>query len=459
MGRRQQKAARISARLVEDEEYQLRHERCAGIDVAKASAVICVRLPAVREGGRRVSRIETCGATVPEVAEAAVRLLEDGVQMVSMESTSDYWRVWFYVLEAAGLAVQLVNSSQARQLAGRPKTDRADAQWLARLTEMGLLRPSFVPPAEIRGLRDCTRMRIHLVHDRTRQYQRLEKLLEGALVKLTSVASLATASAKAMVRAMIAGERDPQALAAMAQTRMKAKHEDLVRALTGMMFGDQHAHLARMLLNLIGYLDEEIAVLEDKIAACLDQIPAAHGVDGDGATGPGAGAGPDAAILPAVQRLAEIPGVSQDLARAIIAETGLDMTRFPTAAHLVSWAGLAPVARQSGPRTRKAKKGQGDSYLRGLCTQAANGTSGTATFLGERLGRIARRRGGTRARVAVARSILIIIWHLLKNPEARFADLGPDWHARKTDKDKKARNLIRQLEALDLDVIVTPRAA
>jgi transposase len=453
------RARKVPAQLVEDEEYQLRYERAAGIDVAKASAVICVRLPPVREGGRRVSRIETAGATVPEVAAAAGRLLEAGVQMVPVESTSDYWRVWFYVLEAAGLAVQLVNSSQARQLAGRPKTDRADAQWLARLTEMGLLRPSFVPPAEIRELRDYTRMRIHLVHDRTRAYQRLEKLLEGALVKLTSVASLATASAKAMIRAMIAGQRDPQALAALAQTSMKAKHDDLVRALTGMMFGDHHAHLARMLLNLIGYLDEEIGILEDKIAACLDQIPPAQGVDSDGATGPGAGTGPDAAVLPAVKRLAEIPGVSEDLARAIIGETGLDMTRFPTAAHLVSWAGLAPVARQSGPRTRKAKKGQGDSYLRGLCTQAANGTARTDTFLGERLRRLAKRRGGARARVAVARSILIIIWHLLADPEARFADLGPDWHARKTDKDKKTRTHLRQLQALGWDVTLTPRAA
>jgi transposase len=306
VGRRQQKQ-KLSAQLVEDEEYQLRYERAAGIDVAKASAVICVRLPPVREGGRRVSGIETAGATVPEVAAAAGRLLEAGVQMVSMESASDYWRVWFYVLEAAGLAVQLVNSSRARQLAGRPKTDRSDAQWLARLTEMGLLRPSFVPPAEIRELRDYTRMRIHLVHDRTRACQRLEKLLEGALVKLTSVASLATASAKAMIRAMIAGQRDPQALAALAQTSMKAKHDDLVRALTGMMFGDHPAHLARMLLNLIGYLDEEIGILEDKIAACLDQIPRAQGVDGDGATGPGAGTGPDAAVLPAVKRLGRDP--------------------------------------------------------------------------------------------------------------------------------------------------------
>jgi len=141
--------ARIGARLVEDEEYQLRYERAAGIDVAKASGVVCVRLPPAREGGRRVFRTEEVGATVPEVMALAARLLDDGVELVSMESTSDYWRVWYYVLEAAGLRVQLVNSSLARQLAGRPKTDRLDAQWLARLTEMGLLRPSFVPPPEV----------------------------------------------------------------------------------------------------------------------------------------------------------------------------------------------------------------------------------------------------------------------------------------------------------------------
>jgi transposase len=314
------------------------------------------------------------------------------------------WRIWYYVLEAHGLAVQLVNSSQARQLAGRPKTDDLDAQWLARLTEMGLLRPSFVPPPQIRQLRDWTRMRVHLVHDRTRQYQWLEKLLEGALVKLTSVTSLRTASARAMIRAMIAGQRDPQQLAALAQTRLKAKHDELVQALDGAMFGGHHACLAAMLLNLIGYLDEEIEMLDGKIAACLDQIPQARGVDADGS--PGAGAAPDAAVLPAVQRLAEIPGVSEDLARAIIGETGLDMTRFPTAAHLVSWAGLAPVARQSGPRSRKPKKGQGDSYLRGFCTQAANGAARTDTFLGERHRRVAKKRGPGRAKVAVARSIL-----------------------------------------------------
>jgi transposase len=196
--------------------------------------------------------------------------------------------------------------------------------------------------------------------------------------------------------------------------------------------------------------------LEDKIAACLDAIPAAQGVDADGTAG---GVGPDPVMLPAVWRLAEIPGVSTELACQVIGEIGLDMSRFPTAAHLVSWAGLAPVANQSGPRARKGKKGHGDSYLRGYCTQAATGAAGTNTFLGERHRRLTKRRGAGRAKVAVARSILIIIWHLLKNPEARFTDLGPEHYASRTDKDKKTRNLIRQLNALGVDVTLTARAS
>ena len=324
---------------------------------------------------------------------------------------------------------------------------------------MGLLRPSFVPPAEIRALRDCARTRLGLVRDRTREYQRLEKLLEGALVKLSAQVSLTTDSARAMIEAMIAGQRDPAVLADLAIGRMRAKKGQLVQALDGMMFDDHHAGLARLHLDHITFLDRKIAALDDAISACLEAIPASWGVDAGGATGPGAGTAPGAAVLPAAERLAEIPGVSPDLARAIIAETGLDMTRFPDAAHLVSWAGLAPVARQSGPRDRKPKKGQGNSYLRGLCTQAANGTARTETFLGERLRRIAKRKGGARARVAVGRSILTIIWHLLNDPEARFTDLGPDWHDRKISRDKKIRGHIRQLEALGLDVTVIPRAA
>ena len=324
--------------------------------------------------------------------------------------------------------------------------------WLARLTEMGLLRASFVPPKPIRDLRDYTRARTRLVRERTRCWQRLEKLLEAALVKVSSVASkLTTLSAQDMIKAMVAGQRDPQVLADLARARMRAKHDDLVQALDG-MFDDHHGELAGLLLDQIAFLDARIAQLTARAAELTAAMPAAWGVDPDGTTGPGAGTGPDAPVLPAVARLAEIPGVSETLARAVIAETGLDMTRFPTAAHLVSWAGVCPSARPSGPRSRPGKKGQGDTWLRGALGQAAVGASRTATFLGERYSRIVRRRGKAKAQVAVARSILVIIWHLLKNPEARFTDLGYGYYQARTDTDRKLRNHIRQIQALGFEV-------
>jgi transposase len=392
------------------------------------------------------------------VTELGRQLMKDQVQMVTLEATSDYWRIFYYVLEMCGLAVQLVSPSQAKNLKGRPKTDKHDAMWLARLTEWGMLRPCFVPPAPIRALRDYTRARTDLVRERTRCWQRLEKLLEGALIKLSSVASkLTTQSAQDMVKAMIAGERDPRVLANMAQTRMRAKHDALVEALAG-MFDSHHGELAEMELDQIAFLNERIGKLEASIGATLAAIPAAQGVNADGTTGPDAGQGPDAAVLPAVMRLAEIPGISEQVAAAIIAETGLDMTRFPTAAHLVSWAGLCRVASQSGPRSRGGKKGHGNAYLRSSLGQAAIGASRTPTFLGERYGRIARRRGKAKAQVAVARSILVIIWHLLSDPAARYTDLGPDYVASRTDRDKKIRNHVRGLKSMGLEVTLTPAA-
>jgi transposase len=460
--RKPQKRKRMSARIVEDEDYQLRHEKVAGIDVAKASGMICLRLPPEDGRGKRFSKVWETGSTVPETQAVAEELLAAGVELVSMESTSGYWRTWFATLEAAGLEVQLVNASQARNLPGRPKTDKADAQWIARLTEMGLLRPSFVPPPEIRALRQYTRQLLHLTQDRTRCWQRLEKTLEDALCKLTSVISklAGSVSARAMIEAMIAGERDPGRLADLALTRMKARRPELVKAFTGMRFGDEHAFAAAAHLRAAGFLDAEIAALEAQAAAHVKAIPAAWGIDADGTTGPDAGGGADAAVLPAVARLDEIPGISPLAAIALIAEIGLDMSRFPTPEALCSWAGLAPVADQSGPRRGRGKKGQGNSYARRLCTMAADSAARTPTFLGERHRRLASRPGGggrRKANVAVGRSILVIVWHLLSNPEARYRDLGPDHYARHADTNRKIRGHIRQLEALGLNVTVAPR--
>ena len=444
--------------VIDDEEHERIHDKVAAIDVAKDAGVVCTRTPHPSRPGARRSRIWTVKARMNTIRALGRQLHKDGIEIVTLESTSDYWRIWFFVLEAAGLAVQLDGAAQAKNLPGRPKTDKLDAQWLARLTEMGLLRASFVPPKAIRDLRDYTRARTRLVQERTRCWQRLEKLLEGAQVKLSSVASkLTTVSAQDMIRAMIAGQRDPRVLAALARTGMKAKHDELVQALDGMS-GDHHGELAQLLLDQIAGLDGKITQLGTRIEQAVTALPDAWGINAGGTTGPQAGTGPDAAVIPAVTRLAEIPGISENLARAVIAETGLDMRRFPTAGHLVSWAGLCPTARQSGPRTRAGKKGQGNTWLRGHLGQAAAGAARTATFLGERYHRIARRRGKAKAQVAVARSILVIIWHLLADPSARYTDLGYGYYQDRTDKDRKLRNHMRQIEALGFTVTLNKTA-
>jgi transposase len=234
----------------------------------------------------------------------------------------------------------------------------------------------------------------------------------------------------------------------------------LAEALTGMRFGPEHAHMAASLLRAIDLLDAELADLHEQVTAQLAAIPASWGVDADGVTGPAAGRAADAAALAAADRLDEIPGLGRESAIALIAEIGLDMSRFPTAAHLVSWAGLTPTARQSGPRKGRGKKGRGNTYAKRIAVLAAYGAANTDTFLGERFGRLAARPGGggrKKAGCAVGRSILIIVWHLLNDPAARYRDLGRDWHARHTDRSRKARNAQRQLEALGYDVIITLR--
>jgi transposase len=432
--------------------------RVAAIDVAKASGMVCTRVPHEMRPGKRVTKTWSVAATTRSIIELADHLACQGIERVVVESTSDYWRPFFYLLEARGLTVWLVNARDVKNVPGRPKTDKLDAVWLAKLNERGMLRPSFVPPVEVRRLRDYTRLRLDLTEERSRHKQRMEKLLEDALIKLSIVATdIFGVSGRQMIEAMIAGERDPRVLAELAKGRMRSKHAALLAALDG-RFDDHHAELAQMILDQVDVLTRQIDRLTVRIDDLITDMAAPADPDTDD---PGSGNRPDhhLAPLPVLDRLDEIPGVGRRGAQIIIAEIGLDMRRFPTAAHLVSWAKLCPATTQSGARTKAGKSGKGNRYLSGLLGEVAAAAAKTDTFLGERYRRLIKRMPKPKALVALARSILTIIWHLLADPASRYHDLGSDFHATRIDTGRKTRNLVRQLEALGHKVALTPAEA
>ena len=466
---------RVPEEILDEEQEQVLQRVCA-IDVAKDAGQVCVRTPTA--GGRRKSTIWVVEATTTAVLQLGEQLAGQRIEMVTLESTSDYWRIFYYLLEASGLPVQLVNARDVKNVPGRAKSDKIDAVWLAKLTERGMLRASFVPPRPVRVLRDYTRTRIDLTRDRTRYYQRLEKLLEDALIKVSAVASsLTTVSTRDMVDALIRGHRNPEVLADLARGAMRRKRPALVRALTG-AFDDHHAELATILLGQIDALTAQIDHLTTRIAQLIAELPATTSGPGQPTgrpdptspdpTGPDpTGPDPTDSTGPATpptrrgvtQRLADIPGVSLEAAQVIVAEIGTDMTRFRTPQHLVSWAHLSPRLIQSGPKRRGGKTSRGNPYLKGILGIAATAASRTDTFLGERYARIVKRRGKGKALVAVSRSILVIVWHLLADPDANYHDLGADFHTRHTNIQRKIRNHVRQLEALGLHVTLTPAAA
>lgn len=435
------------------EDYEEVVERVAAIDVAKASGKVCTRVPHPNTPGRRVTKVWDVSATTNAIMGLADELWRQRVERVVVESTSDYWRPFVYLLQARGLVVWLVNARDVKQVPGRPKTDKLDAVWLAKLNERGMLRPSFIPPAEIRQLRDYTRLRADLVQDRTRHKQRVEKLLEDSLIKLSTVATdIFGKSGRAMLAALIAGERDPDVLAELALGKMRPKRAALKEALTG-RFDEHHAELISMLLDEVDAISAKIDRLTLRVEQLLAQIPAAAAPPAS----PGA-RDDGTAPLSAVARLDEITGIGVVAAQAIIAEVGLDMAQFPTAGHLVSWAKLSPRTIQSGTRTRSAKTGKGNPYLKRVLGEAAAAAARTDTFLGERYRRLVKRRGKLKALVAVARSILVIIWHLLADPTARFHDLGPDFYTTAVNTQRRTRNLVHQLEVLGHNVTLTPAA-
>jgi transposase len=410
-------------------------ERVAALDIGKAELVCCVRVPSARGSGKRLQEVRTYQTMTRSLLVMSDRLRQLGVTRVVMEATSDYWKPVFYLLEAQGFEVWLVNARDVKHLPGRPKTDRLDAVWLCKVAERQMLRPSFVPPPPIRRLRDLTRYRADLVATRTAEKNRAEKLLEDAQIKLSVVASdIVGVSGRAMMAALIAGERDPKVLARLARTRMRAKLGLLEEAFVG-HFTDHHGFLLATMLSRIDQASADIAALERKIEAEIAPFAAT------------------------ADQLDEITGVGRVAAWVLIAEIGVDMGRFPTPGHLTSWARYAPGVKQSaGKRKGAATTGHGNPYLARVLGEAAVAAGRTNTFLGERYRRIARRRGTKKAIVAVGRSILVIVWHLLADPTARFHDLGADFYDTRSNADRKKRNHIRQLEALGYKVTLEPAA-
>jgi transposase len=396
--------------------------RVAALDIGKASLVCCVRVPDEDKPGRRRQEVRTFATMTRSLLELHDWLVAQGVSLCVMEATSTYWKPPFYLLEDA-VECWVVNARDVKNVPGRPKTDRLDAVWLAKLAERGMLRPSFVPPAWQRELRDLCRYRRTLIQERTREKQRAEKLLEDTQIKLSAVISdIFGVSGRAMLEALIAGQRDPCALADLARGSMRGKKSVLQEALTG-HFRDHHGYLLRMMCDRVDALTAQIDALTGRIEEAI------------------------APFAPQVAQLDEVPGIGKTGAQELIAEIGVDMTRFPTAGHLVSWAKYAPKARQSAGKSKPGTTGKGNPWIASTLGEAGIGAARTKTFLGSRYHRLARRRGKQRALVAVGNSMLVIAWHLLSDPDARFADLGHDWHDRLAPLRRK-RQLIAELERL-----------
>ncbi len=369
------------------------HERCAGMDISKRDAKVCVRTPGAR-AGTFTKQVTVHGAMHHDILALRDHLLVEQVTLVVMEATGDYWKPYYYGLEE-DLNVMLVNARHAKNLPGR-KTDVSDAQWLAELGAHGLVRGSFVPPWPIRRLRDLTRQRTLLTGQRSREIQQLEKLIESTGIKYTSVATRTLGiSGRAFLEALIAGEANPITLAGLARGRLRAKTEQLRAAFQG-NFTAHHGILARLHLDRIGLLDAHIA----QIGELIDTLISEHD------------------LASARDLLATIPGISTTGAENILAETGADMTAFQTPAHLASWAGVCPGQHESAGKSRHVRTRPGNAHLKGalgIAAMAATRTNGS--FLQNRYRRLAAHRGPMRALVAIEHSLIIAIWHILTRAE------------------------------------------
>ena len=351
-----------------------------------------------------------------------------------MEATGVYWKPVYYCLEGLFDELWLCNAQHVKNVPGR-KTDLSDAEWLADVAAHGMVRPSFVPPPEIRELRDVTRYRKTQVEARAKEIQRLEKTLQDAGIKLSSVASKVwSKSSREMIEAMIDGERDPKVLAQMAKSRLRAKIPQLEEAFSG-RFGSHHALVCRQVIEHIDFLDRSIATLTADVTDRLCPFESA------------------------VTILCSIPGVSRTTAEVMIAEMGVDMTRFPTSGHLCAWAGVAPASHESAGKRQPVGTRHGSTWLQRALVEAARGASRTkGTYLSAQYSRLARRRGSNKATIAVAHSILDVSWHLLTNG-ALYDDPGARFFELRHDPAVEAKRLQRRIEDLGFEVSIAPAAA
>ena len=405
------------------------YERCCGLDVHQATVVACIIVPGPR--GRQQKELRTFGTMTPDVLRLAEWLTQHGVTHVALESTGVYWQPIWNLLEGS-FTLLLVNARHVKAVPGR-KTDVRDCEWLAELLRHGLLKPSFVPERPQRELRELTRYRTSLIRERTAEVNRLQKTLEGANIKLASVASdVLGVSGREMLTALVGGTTDPALLADLARGRLREKLPQLERALSG-HFGAHQRFLVAQQLAHLDYLDEAIARLDAEIAERLrpfeDQL----------------------------ERLDTIPGVGRRAAEILLAEIGADMGRFPTAAHLASWAGMCPGNNESAGKRKTGKTRKGNACLRAALAEAAHAARRTKdTYLAPQYRRLAARRGRKKALVAVGHSILVSAYHLLKGT-ATYRELGPHYFDER-DRQAVERRLVQQLESLGYKVTLDPAA-
>jgi transposase len=407
------------------------HRRCAGLDVHKKSVTACRVTPT--ETGNWDKEVRRFGTMTVDLLEMADWLRAVQVTQVAMESTGVYWKPVFNILEGE-FEVLVVNARHIKYVPGR-KSDVSDAQWIAELLQHGLLKASYIPEAPQRELRDFVRYRTSLIQERVREINRVQKVLEDANLKLTSVASdVMGVSGRQMLAAIIAGEEDPETLAQMAKGRMRPKIAELERALAGRVRAN-HRLLLRLHLEHIDELSDKIETLNEEI----DRLMVPFDQEEE------------------IGRLDGIPGVGLPTAQVIVAELGIDMSRFPSAAHAASWAGLAPGKNESGGRNRSARSGHGNRHLKAILVQAAHAAGRTRdNYLAAQYRRLAARRGRKRAGVAVAHSILVIAYHMLRDGTP-YRDLGGDYFD-KRNHDRLQRSLVKRLEQLGLRVTLEPSA-